>query len=116
MDPYLQITDNELVIPGVKQKRVFFHISDTHLSVRDALSTEEEARQAEEWEARWMIGKENFARSFGEPFGDAQRITTVAGLTKCWPLPGKSGRTLSFSPGTIWSACIRRGSGSSSPG
>ncbi len=82
MDPYLQITDNELVIPGLKRKRVFFHISDTHLAVRDALSTEEEARQAEEWEARWMVGKENFARSFGEHFSDAQRITTVEGFDK----------------------------------
>ena len=82
MDPYLQIKDNELIVPGLRDKRVFFHISDTHLSVRDDLSTEEEARQAEEWEARWMVGKENFARGFGEPFGDAQRITTVEGFEK----------------------------------
>ncbi len=82
MDPYLQIRDSILILPGLREQRVFLHVSDTHLCVRDDQSTEEEARQAEEWESRWMIGKENFAKSFGEPFGDAQRISTVEGFDR----------------------------------
>ena len=82
MDPYLRIIDNELILPGVKGEHVFFHVSDTHICASDELSTPEEAENAAKWEANWMRGKEGFAKSFGEPFGDAQRISTVEGFEK----------------------------------
>ncbi len=80
MDPYLRILDNELILPGVRGRHVFFHISDTHICSSDDLSTAEERENAAKWEANWMRGKESFAHSFGEPFTDAQRITTVEGF------------------------------------
>ncbi len=82
MDPYLRIIDNELILPGVKGEHVFFHVSDTHICASDELSTPEESENAAKWEANWMRGKEGFAKSFGEPFGDAQRISTVEGFEK----------------------------------
>jgi 3',5'-cyclic AMP phosphodiesterase CpdA len=66
----------------MRGKRVFLHISDTHISVRDEESTPEEVSKVEDWEQKWMIRRENFARSFGEPFGEAQRIPTAEGFEK----------------------------------
>ena len=86
MDPYIQLIDNELKIPGVRGKHVFLHVSDTHLCAWDERSGPEEAEHSREREDAWMRQKEAFARSFGEPFGDAQRIPTVEGF----------GRLLSF--------------------
>ncbi len=80
--PYIRITDNELILPGMKGRRVFLHISDTHLCVWDEESTPEERSKAEKREQNWMTGKESFAHKFGEPFGEAQRITTVQGFDK----------------------------------
>ncbi len=82
MDPYLRILDNELILPGVRGRHVFFHISDTHICAADALSTDGERENAAAWEANWMRGKESFAHSFGEPFTDAQRISTVEGFRR----------------------------------
>ena len=82
MDPYLRVAEDELIIPGLRDQYVFFHISDTHLAVWDENSTEEEVRKAEAWEARWLRDKEICAREFGEPFGDAQRISTAEGFEK----------------------------------
>ena len=89
MDPFLNIIDNELVIPGVRGKHVFLHISDTHLCISDAESTPEEAEQAAAWDKKWMRSKENFARQFGEPFGDAQRISTAEGFDKLLAFAGE---------------------------
>ena len=82
MDPYIRVVDNELILPGMKGKRVFLHISDTHIAAWDDVSTEEEKAEAIVRDERWMIGKENFAKGFGEPFGDAQRIPTAEGFDK----------------------------------
>ena len=91
MDPYLWIKENELILPGVTGEHVFLHVRDTHLSVRDGESTPEEAAEARSWEEKWMVGKENFARKFREPFGDAQRISTVEGFEKILRYAADSG-------------------------
>ncbi|MBR3504721.1 MAG: metallophosphoesterase [Clostridia bacterium] len=75
-DPFLWIVDNELVIPGVRDARTFLHVSDAHLCVSDEGSAPAEAAEAAGWDARWMKTKEEFARHFGEPFGEAQRVST----------------------------------------
>ena len=82
MDPYIRVLDNELIIPGVRGRHVFLHVSDTHLSVWDERSAPEEREESEKREKNWMRQKEAFARDFGEPFGDAQRITTAQGFEK----------------------------------
>ena len=38
MDPFYQIRENTLRLPGVKGTHVFLHVSDTHVSTLDALS------------------------------------------------------------------------------
>lgn len=82
MDPYIRVVDNALAIPGVRGRHVFLHVSDTHLCVWDGKSAPEERERSEAREAAWMRQKEAFAHSFGEPFGDAQRISTVEGFGK----------------------------------
>ena len=37
MDPFYQIRENTLRLPGVKGTHVFLHVSDTHVSTLDAL-------------------------------------------------------------------------------
>lgn len=81
-DPFLWIKENEIRIPGVTGEHVFLHVSDTHLSVADEFSTDEERAEAAKREENWMRGKENFARGFGEPFGEAQKIGTPEGFDR----------------------------------
>ena len=88
-DSFFWFRRNRLVIPGVRGTHVLMHITDTHVSTADALSTPEEREQTEKQEALWAVYKENFARgklefSKGndEPYGDPQRISTVAAFEK----------------------------------
>ncbi len=82
MDSFIRVVDNELVIPGVKGTHVFMHISDLHLIYADEDSSPEEKQEAAVLEGKWMKGKESFAKSFGEPFGEAQKIPTAECLDR----------------------------------
>ena len=82
MDPFIRVVDNELILPGVKRKHVFLHISDTHIAAWDDLSTEEEKEEAIASDEHWKVSKENFARKFREPFSEARQISTAAGFVK----------------------------------
>lgn len=68
MDGFYQIKENELRLPGVTGEHVFLHISDTHISVWDGLSTGEEREKAETQEESWQKQRESFAEAFHEPF------------------------------------------------
>lgn len=88
-DPFFWFKRNRLAIPGVRGEHLFMHISDTHISTVDEESTPEEREQTEKQEALWADFKEKFARgklpfSQGndEPYGDAQRISTVEAFEK----------------------------------
>ena len=74
MEGFYQITENELIIPGVKGRHEFIHISDTHASCIDGLSTPEEAEKAEKAEKAWDRVKVDFARHFNEPFNNEHKI------------------------------------------
>ncbi|MBQ7720446.1 MAG: metallophosphoesterase [Clostridia bacterium] len=88
-DTFFWFKENTLTIPGVTGERLIMHITDSHLHVRDGLSTDEEKAEAERQEAHWMTGKENFARGNGEPFGDAQRISSTEAFEKALALAGE---------------------------
>ncbi len=88
-DPFFWFKENRLVIPGVKGEHLLMHISDTHLNVIDEDSSSEERAESEKQEAMWAVFKEKFARGQldfakgnNEPYGDAQRITTVEAFEK----------------------------------
>ena len=88
-DSFFWFKKNRLTIPGVRGEHLLMHISDTHISTVDELSTPEERAETEKQEALWAVFKENFARgklefSKGndEPYGEPQKISTVAAFEK----------------------------------
>ncbi len=82
MEGFYQITRNELVIPGVRGEHRFIHISDTHASCVDELSTPEEIEKAKKAEAAWDWVKVDFARHFGEPFNEEHKIPSYEATHK----------------------------------
>ena len=81
-DNFFWFKNNRIIIPGVTGEHLLMHISDMHLHVYDELCDEAEIQRAKQGEDSWMTGKENFARSGGEPFGDAQKISSVEAFEK----------------------------------
>ncbi len=82
MDGFYQITENELRLPGVTGEHVFLHISDTHISVSDGLSTGEEREKAEKQEEIWQRQRRSFAEAFHEPFNPEHTISSREVLHK----------------------------------
>ena len=88
-DDFFWFKENRLVLPGVKGEHLFMHVTDTHVSTVDDESTAEERELTEKQEALWAVFKENFARGKvpfakgnDEPYGDPQRISTIAAFEK----------------------------------
>lgn len=81
-DGFFWFRENSVIIPGVRGEHLLMHITDTHLHVWDDLSTEEERDEAERQEARWMSGKEGYAKDNGEPYGDEQKIPSTEAFEK----------------------------------
>ncbi|MCR5262943.1 MAG: metallophosphoesterase [Clostridiales bacterium] len=81
-DDFFWFRENEIAIPGVRGEHIFMHITDNHLHAWDELSTDAEREEAEKQEANWMKGKENFARGSGEPYGEAQMISSTEAFEK----------------------------------
>lgn len=88
-DGFFWFKENRLVLPGVKGEHLFLHITDTHVSTVDDESTAEERELTDKQEALWAVFKENFARGKvpfakgnDEPYGDPQRISTIAAFEK----------------------------------
>lgn len=82
MENFFQITENELVLPGVKGKHVFWHISDVHVACVDEISTEEEKAEMEKAEEIWYRQRVDFARNFGEPVYPSHMIPSAEVLHK----------------------------------
>ncbi len=88
-DSFFWFKKHRLAIPGVKGEHLLMHITDTHISTVDELSTAEERAETEKQEALWADFKEKFARgklpfSQGndEPYGEPQSIGTAAAFEK----------------------------------
>ena len=88
-DSFFWFKRTRLVIPGVQGTHLLMHITDTHISTADAQSTPEEREQTKKQELLWASYKEKFARGLldfskgnDEPYGDAQRISTVEAFEK----------------------------------
>ena len=82
MEGFYQITENELIIPGVKGRHEFIHISDTHASCTDELSTPAEIERAKKAEEAWDRVKVDFARHFNEPFNEEHKIPSYEATHK----------------------------------
>ena len=88
-DSFFWFKRNRIVLPGIKGEHLFMHVTDTHISTVDEQSTPEEREQTEKQEALWAVFKENFARGKvpfakgnDEPYGEPQKISTVAAFEK----------------------------------
>lgn len=80
MDRFISVRDSELTIPGVRGNHVFLHISDLHLRKADEDSSPEEIEAIRKGD--WLEGREYFAKLFGEPFTEDQRLPTVECLDR----------------------------------
>ena len=92
-DSFFWYRHTRLAIPGVRGRHLLMHISDTHISTVDALSSDEERAETAKNEAVWESYKERFARGLldfakgnDEPYGDPQRIPTAAAFDKLMDL------------------------------
>ncbi len=88
-DSFFWFRKHTLALPGVKGEHLLMHISDTHISAIDEESTPEEKAECEKQEALWADFKEKFARGKlpfspgnDEPYGEPQKISTVAAFEK----------------------------------
>ena len=88
-DAFFWYRETRLVIPGVRGVHTLMHITDTHVSTADEQSDDAEREQTEKQELLWADYKERFARGKldfskdnDEPYGDAQRISTLAAFEK----------------------------------
>ncbi len=88
-DSFFWFRKHTVALPGVKGEHLLMHISDTHISAIDEESTPEEKAECDKQEALWADFKEKFARgklpfSQGndEPYGEPQKISTVAAFEK----------------------------------
>ena len=68
----MMVHSHKIPAKGIR-KKVIYHFSDVHLSVRDVLSTPEEARKAQAAAEGWANGRLWFAKKYGEPAGAAQQ-------------------------------------------
>lgn len=81
-DRFFQIRQNRIIIDGVGSEHRFIHISDTHVSCFDELSTAEEKAKAEKQEAAWQPVKRDFARHFGDRFDAEHDIPSTEAFEK----------------------------------
>ena len=88
-DDFFWLVNNRIIIPEVKSEHRFIHITDLHIHAWDELSTDEEKELAIKKENDWMSGKENFAKSSGEPFGESQKISSIEAFEKILLLAGE---------------------------
>lgn len=66
MDPYFQLTETTIALPGLDRPYTLLHISDLHLMEADERSTEEERAEAEKENQHWEKGALDFAEIFGD--------------------------------------------------
>ena len=71
--PELLVYRYRIPVKNVKLKRIY-QFSDTHLSLWDELSSDEEKEKAAARTADWEKGRFAFAESFGEPQGESQSL------------------------------------------
>lgn len=75
-DPFIQVSDYELRLPGVEGRHILLQISDTHICAVDSESSPDERQYAEERENAWAHVKIEFAKAFKEAYERSVGIST----------------------------------------
>ena len=71
--PELLVYNYRIAVKNVARKKIY-QFSDTHLVEWDELSSAEEKEKASARTVHWESLRFGFARSYGEPCGDAQSL------------------------------------------
>ncbi len=82
MENFYRTKESRLTVAGLDRSYRILHISDSHISAIDALSTPEEAETARRSEAQWAQYKRHFANQFGEPFYPCHEISSMAAFDR----------------------------------
>ena len=73
MNQSVLLHEYHIPAPGVR-KKVIYQFSDVHLTLSDALSDAEETEKALHSRGLWTEIRERFAKKYGEPYGEEQRL------------------------------------------
>ncbi|MBE6579380.1 MAG: metallophosphoesterase [Ruminococcaceae bacterium] len=80
-DPYFQVTERVIPLPGLESEVQLFHMSDLHLIVTDENSTEEWKAFADKQRAAWQGVRLSFAKLYGDACDEPHLIRPE----EAWP-------------------------------
>lgn len=81
-DPYFQITEYEIPLKGLEREVTLFHMSDLHIIVTDENSTQEWKQSAAKQREAWAGIRIDFARLYGDEYGEEHLIQPEDALAK----------------------------------
>ncbi len=81
-DEFINEVESHITLGKNGKQYTFLHISDSHINACDNFATDEENAKAREHEKSWDFVKEDFARHYREPFGDAHRVPSTAAFAR----------------------------------
>ena len=98
---FLNIVNNEIKIPGLKQNYTILQISDTHIMAANESSTPEHMKSIQEQEITWLRIKKDFANHFKEPWNEEHNISTIECFEKVMEYAKKQAPDLLILSGDI---------------
>lgn len=81
-DPYFQITEYEIPVEGLERDITIFHMSDLHVIVSVENSTEAWKASAAKQKEAWAGTRIDFARHYGDDYGEEHLIQPEDALSK----------------------------------
>ena len=81
-DPYFQVRERVIPVPGLKEEVQIFHMSDLHLIVADENSTEEWKTFAQKQRDAWQGVRLSFAKLYGDAYDEPHLIRPEEALAK----------------------------------
>ena len=81
-DPYFQVRERVIPVPGLKEEVQIFHMSDLHLIVADENSTEEWKAFAQKQRDAWQGVRLSFAKLYGDAYDEPHLIRPEEALAK----------------------------------
>lgn len=79
-DPYLQVKEYHLSLPGLQNEATVLQISDLHIAAVEAGSTEAYRQHVAKQKQAWEPVRIDFARRYGDAFDEAHLLQPEEGL------------------------------------
>ncbi len=79
-DPYLQLTEYTLYLPGLQREVTVLQMSDLHVAVADETSSESYRRHVAEQKQAWEPIRIDFARRYGDDYAEEHLLPPEEGM------------------------------------